>query len=381
MNSRLLRTISFAITCCLFVSYALADPKVSPPKKSQATLKKELHAKKSRLAKIKKQIRQKRSEVHEKRQDMREVDARLDRITGSLVRTKNQLADSQQRLLTVTVENSQAALNLVIRQDQFGRRLRTIYKQGDSRFVSALVGTQSVSDLASRSYILRRIAERDRKIADDYQDAKRDLDAKRAEQAELVQRVKSSLARLAEQEQSLQVALDDKKTAYRQSVQELASQEAQYAEENAATLQIEAELQRYYATPQSSTVRPWKGGFIRPVNGPVTSGYGYRFHPILHTRKLHTGIDLGSPQGTPIKAAAGGRVIKAEYYRGYGNCVIIDHGGGTSTLYGHCSALLVSVGQNVQQGQIIARVGSTGLATGPHLHFEVRRFGKPVPPN
>jgi murein DD-endopeptidase MepM/ murein hydrolase activator NlpD len=95
---------------------------------------------------------------------------------------------------------------------------------------------------------------------------------------------------------------------------------------------------------------------------------------------MHTGIDFGAPYGAPIVAAGGGTVILAHYTNGYGNCVVIDHGDGVTTLYGHCSALLVSVDEVVRQGQQIARVGATGMATGPHLHFEVRRNGVPVNP-
>jgi murein DD-endopeptidase MepM/ murein hydrolase activator NlpD len=124
----------------------------------------------------------------------------------------------------------------------------------------------------------------------------------------------------------------------------------------------------------------WHGGFRRPCDGPVTSGFGYRYHPILHRRKLHTGTDFGAPYGAPIRAAAGGTVLLAQYNHGYGNCVIIDHGSGVTTLYGHASELLVSEGETVTQGQVIARVGATGLATGPHLHFEVRHNGVPVSP-
>jgi murein DD-endopeptidase MepM/ murein hydrolase activator NlpD len=103
-------------------------------------------------------------------------------------------------------------------------------------------------------------------------------------------------------------------------------------------------------------------------------------HPILGYRRFHCGIDIGAGHGAPVYAAAEGEIFEAGFYRGYGRCIIILHGGGISTLYGHLSATLVRPGQRVKRGQLIGRVGSTGLATGPHLHFEVRREGVPVNP-
>ncbi|MCL6472509.1 MAG: peptidoglycan DD-metalloendopeptidase family protein [Firmicutes bacterium] len=120
--------------------------------------------------------------------------------------------------------------------------------------------------------------------------------------------------------------------------------------------------------------------FIYPASGPITSGFGMRFHPVLGYSRMHTGIDIGVPTGTLVHASASGTVIMAGWMGGYGNAVVISHGGGISTLYGHNSALLVSVGQYVSQGQVIARSGSTGLSTGPHLHFEIRLNGTPVDP-
>ena len=118
---------------------------------------------------------------------------------------------------------------------------------------------------------------------------------------------------------------------------------------------------------------------IWPANGGVTSGYGYRVHPISGVTKLHTGIDIGAGMGTPIYAASGGTVVSAGVHGGYGNCIVIDHGGGIATLYGHMSGFAVS-GGSVSQGQVIGYVGSTGYSTGPHLHFEVRINGTPVNP-
>lgn len=121
-------------------------------------------------------------------------------------------------------------------------------------------------------------------------------------------------------------------------------------------------------------------GMQWPSMGPVTSEYGYRIHPVYGTRKLHSGLDVSDPKGTPIAAAQGGTVIMAGVQGGYGNCVIIDHGDGVSTLYGHMSKINVSKGQQVNRGDIVGLVGSTGTATGNHLHFEVRINGEATNP-
>ncbi len=117
-----------------------------------------------------------------------------------------------------------------------------------------------------------------------------------------------------------------------------------------------------------------------PLGGSVSSGFGYRIHPITGTRKLHTGIDMGAGSGTPISAAGSGTVILASWYGGYGNTIVIDHGGGLTTLYAHQSGFAVSEGQSVSTGQTVGYVGSTGFSTGPHLHFETREWGTPVDP-
>jgi murein DD-endopeptidase MepM/ murein hydrolase activator NlpD len=119
---------------------------------------------------------------------------------------------------------------------------------------------------------------------------------------------------------------------------------------------------------------PSAAGLIWPVSGPITSGYGYRWG------RLHEGIDIAVPEGTPIRAAASGTVIIAGWTGGYGNYTCIDHGGGLSTCYGHQSGYAVSAGQSVVQGQIIGYSGNTGSSTGPHLHFEVRINGASTDP-
>ncbi len=119
---------------------------------------------------------------------------------------------------------------------------------------------------------------------------------------------------------------------------------------------------------------------IWPVRGWFTSAFGWRHNPVLGTEKLHAGIDIAAPRGTPVIAPADGHVVFAGWSASYGNLVVMDHGYGITTKYAHTSEMLVEVGDRVVRGRVIARVGSTGRSTGPHLHYEVHRRGAPVDP-
>ncbi|MGH7292936.1 MAG: M23 family metallopeptidase, partial [Myxococcota bacterium] len=191
-------------------------------------------------------------------------------------------------------------------------------------------------------------------------------------------------------------AVRDQIAALRAEVEPARAQAAneQYLEQQslngirANKARYEAELAAMSATSDSISARlRARGGSggsapcqARPVPGPITSGYGNRYHPVLHYNRMHTGADMRASSGTPIRACRGGVVVIAGSQGGYGNAVVIDHGGGMGTLYGHQSRLAVSEGQTVVAGQIIGYVGSTGMSTGPHLHFEVRLSGNPVDP-
>jgi murein DD-endopeptidase MepM/ murein hydrolase activator NlpD len=121
-------------------------------------------------------------------------------------------------------------------------------------------------------------------------------------------------------------------------------------------------------------------GIMMPAQGPITSYFGYRYHPILHFTRFHAGLDIGAGWGSPIVAAADGQVVGAGWGGGYGREVQITHGGGLTSLYGHMSEIVAQPGSYVRAGQLIGYVGSSGLSTGPHLHFEVRQGGQPVNP-
>jgi murein DD-endopeptidase MepM/ murein hydrolase activator NlpD len=180
-------------------------------------------------------------------------------------------------------------------------------------------------------------------------------------------------------QEELKAELERRVADWQSKVDELAAADAEltrFIREQEAAAAAAAGGGSTAPAPGSSSV----SGFQWPINGGVSSGYGYRIHPIYGTRRLHTGLDISGGSGTPIAAAKGGTVLSAGWRGGYGNAVVISHGGGITTLYAHQSQMNVSNGQQVSRGDIIGWVGSTGASTGPHLHFEVRVNGSPVNP-
>jgi murein DD-endopeptidase MepM/ murein hydrolase activator NlpD len=269
-------------------------------------------------------------------------------------------------------------------------RLVEVYEQGDVSSLDIVLEAQSLSDLIDRFEYVRQLASADDRIATSVgraRDAAREARAKtrklrgvvaaetRAVQArtEQVRAVRDELLanrrELVSARSTKRVNLADVRASERQE-----AAEAQALERVSAALgaQIHAAQAASSYSPPSSA--PSASGFIWPVNGPVVSPFGMRWG------RMHTGIDIGVPYGTPIHAAASGQVIYAGWMDGYGNLVFIDHGRGISTGYAHQSSIAVSNGQSVTQGQVIGYVGCTGHCFGPHLHFEVRVNGSPVDP-
>lgn len=233
-------------------------------------------------------------------------------------------------------------------------------------------------DLLSGFVALREAEERQQAEAESRAaEAEAVLDRLQAEQANLEERL--------QEVEDLRVAAEAEVAAARELLDRI-NREIRQAEEHkegleadAARLQREIE-QRASSSSSSGTSSSRPDGLIKPINGRISSPYGYRVHPILGTRRLHTGIDLAAGTGTPIKAAGSGTVILAGRWGGYGNAVVIDHGGGLTTVYAHQSRIAVSSGAQVSRGATIGYVGCTGYCTGPHLHFETRVNGTPVDP-
>lgn len=203
----------------------------------------------------------------------------------------------------------------------------------------------------------------------------------RAEEAEkLAQAEEDSLVPLRLESAAAQKKAKESEVAASGIVNSLKSKKSSY---NAQIAQLVAEsnaLAEQIRKKQNTTIIVAPGKMIRPVGAGITSPFGYRTHPIYGDARLHAGIDFGASYGTAIKSAKSGTVIFAGSMSGYGNVIIVDHGGGLSTLYAHQSGFAVGLNATVSQGQTVGYVGATGQVTGPHLHFEVRSNGTPVDP-
>ena len=269
-------------------------------------------------------------------------------------------------------------------------RLVEVYEQGDVDSVDVILAATSLSDLIDGLDYVNEIGAADERIATSVGQAKgaarearertRKLRGVVAAETRAVQarteQVRAVRDQLVSNRRELVAARSTKRVSLksvRASEREEVS-EAQALERVSASLgaQIQASQAASSYSPPSSS--PSASGFIWPVNGPVTSPFGMRWG------RMHTGIDIGVADGTPIHAAAAGRVLYAGWMDGYGNLVFIDHGSGLSTGYAHQSSVAVSNGETVAQGQVIGYVGCTGHCFGPHLHFEVRVNGAPVDP-
>ncbi len=263
------------------------------------------------------------------------------------------------------------------KRQALGKRVRDIYIHGQISYLDVLFGAKDFNDLMTRMDFLKRIIRRDYNLVtevaavkDQLELAQAELEKDRETQAEQESRAHKARLDMEEKVGRQQALIERLKT-------DKALIDQQYEELMAASRQVGAMIrERGDGGVQASG----SGAMIWPISGPVTSEFGWRVHPITGSQRFHSGVDIGGDYGQSVHAAQSGTVEYAGWISGYGNAVIINHGGGITTLYGHNQSLAVSEGQSVSQGQTIAYCGSTGNSTGPHCHFEVRRNGEPVSP-
>lgn len=356
---------------------------------AEADPRSELKEKKSQLASQRKRLdiindREKdlSAQLNNTQYDLQESRAIYHETLASLKSSQEHLQNIKARLKEVNTE-------FKAQQKVLGKRLREIYMHGDVGYLVVLLGSQSFTDFIDQTRFLSLIIQNDRRLLDKVKALKDELENKKRQEEETIKEIESLKKRQLEKIENLK-RVESKRAQLLADVRsQRDSLNAQVSELENSTFSLEKRIQNEITSHQTymrpsapqATRRVWgTGRFINPAPGPITSPFGYRVHPIFGTLRFHTGVDIGAPYGCSILAADSGTVIDSGWMGGYGNCLIVDHGGGYSTLYAHCSQLYVGYGQGVTKGQAIAAVGSTGNSTGPHLHFEVRINGEPVDP-
>ena len=333
-------------------------------------------------------------------EQLRQIEEQLRQATAELGTIKEQRVAVENDITLNERQLAEAQKRLEGRETVFYKRVRDIYINGRLSYLDVVIGSKDFSDFANRLEVLKRIIDSDITLINEIKKERSEIEAHKqkleTDRAKLVELEKAALAKQAEIEQKkaernvvLQKAQNDRATAM-QAIEELNASSAQVSAmlkerqaARAAAAAAAAAAAQTSAGQGQSVSDNWVQGTGQlgwPVSGEITSPYGYRVHPIWGTTIYHSGIDIGVDEGTPVHAADGGVVVWSGWMGGYGYAVVIDHGNGLSTLYGHNSELAVDEGQSVAKGQVISYAGSTGNSTGPHVHFEVRVNGDPVDP-
>lgn len=295
-------------------------------------------------------------------------------------------AEAKIRTITEEINNKQAEINstkaniektkqdIDKQNDALNNRLSVMYKTGSIGIIEVILSSSDINELLTNISMVQRILSNDKKVLKELKKKRKDLE-----------KLQDELSKQEENLKKSQEEIQSIRDQYKADAEEYKRQEQQLLEEAnniaAETARAQAEYDRKLAEQNSSGTSS-SGGYLwpLPMNGVITSEYGYRSDPFLGTMRYHNGLDIAVPTGTPVRSVSDGYVTLSSWYGGYGNCVIISIGNGKSTLYGHLNSRACTAGQYVTKGQIVGYVGSTGRSTGPHLHFTLFLNGRDINP-
>ncbi|WP_433944287.1 murein hydrolase activator EnvC family protein [Paenibacillus sp. SN-8-1] len=352
---------------------------------------------------------------------LQQVMDQIDTVSNELSGITSEIDKTEDQLRVTAEKIDQTQKRIDEREKLLDSRVRLMYTDGAVSYLDVLLSSTSFTDFLDRADSLQAIAQQDQTILADHKRDKQlileeqaNLKTAYAKAKDLYNEAESRKAILAAKEKEKQKLIANYQSDIEESddisakqdalLVQIASKRAQLGQEKnklkaaqiyaynqkkkSKTVKVASSSSSSHSNSSSSSSSGSGEGFKGnggsmglPVTGArISSPYGYRIHPITGVKKLHTGTDFAVSEGTDVHAADSGNVIVAEWWNGYGNCVIIDHGNNIWTLYGHLSKINVQKGDNVKRGEVIAESGNTGASTGPHLHFEVRVNGTPVDP-
>ncbi|QGP92218.1 Peptidase family M23 [Neomoorella glycerini] len=327
-------------------------------------------------------LEQKNDEGEALLRQLQQLEQEIKEKEAQIARLDQELNAAQARVQQATLKLQQAEAAQGKRMDILRTRLKDIYQVGQVNYLEVLLQSTSLEDFLVRMELLAKIAQGDMKLIQEIKAEREKIAVQKAE----LEAERDKIAQLRRQADGERVQLASRQESRRQLLAQVEAEKKRVAaaldEMEALARQIAAKIRAEQAKSKRQLAPGGTKGMLWPLPGytDISSPFGWRIHPLLKTRRFHDGVDLPAPAGTEIIAPLDGQVISTGYLGGYGNHIVIDHGGGLSTMYAHLSAILVREGQEVKKGQVIGRVGSTGWSTGPHLHFMVLLQGEPTNP-
>lgn len=375
MRKILCVVLAFLMCSFSIISYVQAE-EMTDLQTQQQELQNQINEETGKLENIKDELSENLQQIQKLDEKIQASQQQLDELTTKITQLQEQMDEVEEKL-EIAEERYQKQKEIL------EVRLVTMYETSDTQYLDVILSSRSVSDFLSNYFLITELTNYDTELLDDMKAQKDEIESTKAKlenaqqqyatmkqnetkTAKILENTRSVrenfIAKLSEQEKDVQAKIDEYNTKFEEVNKEILS----LALQGIDTQYIGGEL----AWPIP--------GYTR-----ITSKYGMRTHPITGVYKLHTGVDVSAPMGANFVAANDGIVTKAGYNGAYGNMVIIDHGGGVSTLYAHGSEIMVKVGDTVKRGEtVVLKVGSTGYSTGPHAHFEVRLNGvvtDPIP--
>lgn len=380
-HSRAKKAIAAVVLSAFAVSCILPMPVFATNDDQIADLQEQWQEIQEEKVKLESEYNDKKKEQNALTTQLRQINANLNNAQAAINNLDTEIADIEGQIAFTEMEIENKQRDYDGRLALFNRRLKEMYQYGDMNYISVLLQSSSLSDFLTRFEYLKYIANNDQKLLEEVQALQKTLDEQHASLTTMKADLETKKQTQVEKAQELSVASAEQQKVVNAINADVNATWAMLEEMEAEAEAAAAEIRRLQAAQNSSSqTAPSQYLWPAPSSKTITSPYGYRIHPIFGYKKMHTGIDIGAKKGADIIAAASGTVIMAQYYGGYGNCIIIDHGGGMSTLYAHMSAYVAKNGDVVSAGDVIGKVGSTGNSTGPHLHFEVRVNGSHTDP-
>lgn len=341
------------------------------------------------LTDLQKQQEELQNQIEQSNDELNEVQSQLSENLKQIEKLDEKIADSEQKMeelnseistLQTSIDEIKAQLEVAEKKYEeqkniMEKRLIAIYESGETKYIDVLLKSKDISEFLSNYYLINEITSVDKELLNEVESQKKTIDLAKQKLEKNQEKLTTDL----QNQTKTSTVLENTKTLREKYISRLSDEEkAKQAQIDEMTKQYDEVNKQILELAKQGLDTEYIGGVLAwPVPGytKISSNYGMRVHPITGQYKLHTGVDISAPMGANFVAANDGIVTKAGYNTAYGNMVIIDHGGGISTLYAHGSEILVTVGQTVKRNDPILKVGSTGYSTGPHAHFEVRING------